>query len=210
MRKEQLSLLLIPCLGLAIGNTFADMPTREEAIPLAKTALEEKIGIDPDTYRLAAATASEWPDSSLGCPEKGMAYQPVVTSGYVVSLQADGRTYTVHVAGEQAVICNRAGMSEREVNTARMEQAMQPVNAARTDLATRLNVVPEKIEVVSFERSSWPDVSLGCPMPGETYAETETTGLVIVFEQGGKNYRYHASMDAVRPCDATAESGDSR
>ena len=89
----------MPIFGLAVTDGYASTVSREEAIPLAKSALEEKIGIEADTIRLASATAAEWPDSSLGCPEKGMSYRPVLTPGYVVSLQVNNRTYTVHIAG---------------------------------------------------------------------------------------------------------------
>ena len=189
-------------------NTHADTFGREEAIPLAKLALEEKVGIEADTIRLASATAAEWPDSSLGCPEKGMSYRPVLTPGYVVSLQVNNRTYTVHVAGTASVICNRAGMSGQQVSNARMEHVLRPVNAAREDLAEKLNVLPRQVEVVTFKRSTWPDSSLGCAQPGETYAENETPGFVIEFKHTGKTYRYHASMNDLRLCETTGAESD--
>jgi hypothetical protein len=210
IRRTRTLLLLMPIIGLALTNGHASTVSREEAIPLAKAALEEKVGIEADTIRLASATAAEWPDSSLGCPEKGMSYQPVLTPGYVVSLQVNSRTYTVHVAGEAAVICNKAGMTFQETSNARTEQAMQPVNAAREDLAARLNVPPGQVKVVAFKRSTWPDVSLDCPQPGETYAEIETPGFVIELEQGGKTYRYHASMNDLRLCETANADSDNR
>lgn len=191
-------------------GAHASTLTRETSIPLAKAALEEKVGIPADTVRLASASASEWSNSSLGCPEKGVSYQPVVTSGYVVSLQVESRTYIVHVAESASVICNKAGMSGQEANNARLDQAMQPVIRAREDLAGRLNVQPTQIEVSTIKRSIWPDSSLGCPRPGELYTQVETPGFVVEFEQGGSAYRYHVSSTAVMLCDTGSASGDNR
>ena len=210
MKKRDVLLLLIAVFGLGVTNGHASTVLREEAIQLAKVALEEKVGIDADSIRLASATAAEWPDSSLDCPEKGMAYQPVLSPGYVVSLHVNSRTYTVHVAGADAVICNKAGMSGQQTSNARMEQAMRPISTAREHLAEMLNVAPGQIRIVSFKRSAWPDARLGCPQSGETYEQIETTGFVVDFEEGGKPYRYHVSMNDLRLCETVDAESDNR
>lgn len=37
-----------------------------------------------------------WPDASLGIPEPGVAYVQALTPGFVLQIQAGGRTFTVH------------------------------------------------------------------------------------------------------------------
>jgi hypothetical protein len=208
MRQKYVVLSLLAMLGLAVVNGQAATTSPEAAIALAKSTLEGKVGIPAATIRLSSATAAEWPDSSLGCPEKGMSYLPVLTPGYVVSLQDNSRTYTVHVAGVTAVICNRAGLSGQQASRARMEQALIPINAAREDLAGRLEVQPAQIEVNAIKRSTWPDASLGCPQPDELYAQVVTPGFAIKLEQGGSVYRYHVSTNAVMLCDTTSAGSD--
>ncbi len=65
------------------------------------------------------------------------------------------------------------------------------VETAVTDLAQRLNVTEEEIQVVSFELVVWPDASMGCPHPDMMYAQVLKEGYKIVLEHNGKTYNYH-------------------
>jgi hypothetical protein len=37
----------------------------------------------------------------------------------------------------------------------------------------------------------WPDASLGCPLPGMTYAQVLTPGHRVILATGGRTYEYH-------------------
>lgn len=77
------------------------------------------------------------------------------------------------------------------------------VEAARTDLATRVGAdAAASAAVVRSEAVTWPDGSLGCPVPGEMYVQVETPGYRIVLDVAGTEYDYRAS-DAgfVRLCE---------
>ncbi|MPZ61522.1 MAG: hypothetical protein GEU93_09535 [Propionibacteriales bacterium] len=63
---------------------------------------------------------------------------------------------------------------------------------AVADLADRLDVGPEQIEVLSVEEVTWRDRSLGCPRPGMMYVQVLTPGNRIVLEYGGRRYEYHS------------------
>ena len=77
----------------------------EHCLELAKKTLTEKLNIDPDQISVDSTTELEWPDSSLGCPEKGMFYMPVLVPGFKVILEANGQEYDVHIGDGRAVIC---------------------------------------------------------------------------------------------------------
>ncbi len=78
----------------------------DEAAALARTALGRELGIDdPGRIELIRAEPVDWPDASLGCPKKGMAYAQVVTPGWRVTLSARGRDWRVHTGGRRAVVC---------------------------------------------------------------------------------------------------------
>ena len=66
------------------------------------------------------------------------------------------------------------------------------VALAITDLATRLGVAADEIEVVSHVEMEWPDASVGCPQPGMRYAQVLTNGTLTVLSVAGTEYRYHA------------------
>jgi hypothetical protein len=44
------------------------------------------------------------------------------------------------------------------------------VGPLRGNLALRLGIAPENIEVTVIEKTIWPDASLGCPDPEQMYA----------------------------------------
>ena len=52
----------------------------------------------------------EWNDSSLGCPKPGMNYLQVVTPGYRITLEAQGRRYEYHTDSTSHVVrCDKKG-----------------------------------------------------------------------------------------------------
>ena len=102
--------MLILCagvLGAGAGQDDADA----KAVRLATRTLSEHLGVSEQAISLDEVIAVDWRDSSLGCPEPGRIYAPVVMSGYRVTLgvEDDEHTYRVHVAGTRAVVCERPG-----------------------------------------------------------------------------------------------------
>lgn len=69
------------------------------------------------------------------------------------------------------------------------------VEAAIDDLADHLEVPPSDITLVSFERVTWNDGSLGCPEPGMAYTQALVDGSRTVLEVDGVTYDYHAGRD---------------
>jgi len=66
------------------------------------------------------------------------------------------------------------------------------VRAATNDLAARLKISPENVQVVSVQAMDWSDTSLGCPQPGMFYAQVITLGYRIVLSAEGNPVEYHA------------------
>jgi hypothetical protein len=76
------------------------------------------------------------------------------------------------------------------------------VALATADLAERLDIEPESIEVLTAVLVVWPDASLGCPEPDLMYAQVLTDGSVIELGVDGLVYRYHSGGDQPPfPCD---------
>jgi len=67
----------------------------------------------------------------------------------------------------------------------------QPVRLAIADLATRLAVAPDVIELLEAWAVVWPDGSLGCPQPGMIYPQVQVDGIVIRLGVAGVAYQYH-------------------
>lgn len=76
-------------------------------------------------------------------------------------------------------------------------------SAARKALATKLDVDRSAIDVTSVEPASWGDVSLGCPIPGESYAQVVTSGFRLALAHESKLYVFHTNEDGSLVVDCT-------
>lgn len=78
----------------------------ERLIELAKRDLAERLSIDLEEIQVTASLQKEWPDASLGCPQTDIVYAQVVTKGYLIILQAEGKPYEYHTdLDQQAILC---------------------------------------------------------------------------------------------------------
>jgi len=65
------------------------------------------------------------------------------------------------------------------------------IRLAMQDLAGRLDISLESIELVQFETVVWPDGSLGCPQPGVEYPQVQSEGYRIQLRLSDRLYNYH-------------------
>lgn len=66
---------------------------------------------------------------------------------------------------------------------------------ARADLAARLGVEVDSIEVSMVEQVVWRDGSIGCPEPGMAYTQALVEGLRITLLHDETTYYYHQADD---------------
>ena len=78
-----------------------------------------------------------------------------------------------------------------------LDEFQNPVDAARRDAATRLNVGPEQLQVDSLQRREWPDAGVGCPQPGTYYAQVLTPGYLVFLTGVGKRLEYHTDTQSL-------------
>jgi hypothetical protein len=73
---------------------------------LARQDLAQKLKLPIEAIRVVSVEAVEWPDTSLGCPQPGMAYAQVITPGFRVVLAAKDQTVEYHSdSGRRVVSC---------------------------------------------------------------------------------------------------------
>lgn len=82
-------------------------------------------------------------------------------------------------------------MSNPDEPTPAPRNDLPQVEQARADLAARLDLPPDEIEVVAVEMVVWPDAGLGCPQPGMAYVQVPQDGYRIRLRAGGRLYAYH-------------------
>lgn len=85
------------------------LPTPTDAglqnlIDTAKVDLAERVTVSTEDIVLLEAARVTWPDSSLGCPQEGMAYMQVITPGYLIRLSSGGQVYEYHAGRSTEVL----------------------------------------------------------------------------------------------------------
>jgi hypothetical protein len=176
----------------------------QEAARLATNSLAQELRTPADDIVIVSVDETQWPDTSLGCPEEGKAYAQVIVPGYRVRARAGDIVHDVHVGAGRAVVCDRG----RPGSSASSAAAAKLPALARKDLAGRLKVPEKEIVVALVRPTTWPDAALGCGSPRETIgvpsapgAAAPVKGYVIELTHGGKTYRYHADESRVVACD---------
>lgn len=71
------------------------------------------------------------------------------------------------------------------------------VQAAIQDLAARLDVSEQDIEVTEVRDVQWPDGALGCPEEGKMYTQAVVDGTQVLLGVDERVYDYHAGADGV-------------
>ncbi len=93
------------------------------------------------------------------------------------------------------------------------------MDACRNDLAARLKIEPDRIEVLSAQDVVWPDAALGLNKPEEVVAQVRTPGqrLVLrvmprmrdyVYAAGGGSFRYGGPLDLWQASALTVEDAE--
>jgi hypothetical protein len=71
---------------------------------LAQAALAHDQGLNAADVTLVAVEEATWNDSSLGCPQPGQNYLQVITPGYKITLEAQGKRYEYHADRNRRVV----------------------------------------------------------------------------------------------------------
>ena len=65
----------------------------------------------------------------------------------------------------------------------------------------RTGIDPGSVEVVSITEEMFSNSSLGCPKPGELYAEVITPGYTVIVRAGGAELDYRVGPSSWKLCD---------
>lgn len=92
-------------------------PLPPGAAPLVERArrnLQQRMALgDPSEVHVVSVEAIEWNDASLDCPDAEMGYAQVVTPGFVIFLEAAGRTFEYHSDSNYSIVLCRDGRPVR-------------------------------------------------------------------------------------------------
>ena len=91
----------------------------------------------------------------------------------------------------------QSGAEEPQVEeSVQYDAGLEPfVVMAKEDLAERLEVGVETIEVLEAELVDWPDASMGCPDPEMMYIQVPQDGSLIRLQVEDTVFEYHSGGD---------------
>ena len=69
------------------------------------------------------------------------------------------------------------------------------IERTKEDLASRLSISIDAIEVSEVVDVEWSDSSLDCPQPGMSYLPVITPGYRIILRANDQLYEYHSNRD---------------
>lgn len=67
--------------------------SRDSAVQRAKQDLAQRLGVAESEIQLASASDEDFPNSSLGAPVDDEMSAQMISSGWKINLQADGKNY---------------------------------------------------------------------------------------------------------------------
>jgi len=83
---------------------FAELPKENRKYVMRAVAeLSKQENIDPNTVELVSLKFTEFSDASLGVPEPGETYAQVITPGYIIILEHEGKQYEFHASDDRTV-----------------------------------------------------------------------------------------------------------
>lgn len=94
---------LVPSLNIIPPGKFG--LSQQEYVSKAISDLSLRLNIDTNQIRLISVEPKKWNDSSIGCPQKGTFYSQVITSGYIITLSAEGNNWIYNAGSNKVIIC---------------------------------------------------------------------------------------------------------
>ncbi len=179
------------CQGTSDGGQDSSAAA-QAAAEQAKAEAARQLRAPAGEFTVVTIEPTQWSDSSLGCSKPGSMYTQVVSDGYTVVLEREGRRHQVNVSGSRAVMCEPA---TRITGTVRQPMSARGLDRmsmlARHDLANRLRLDVQHIRVASIEPRRWTDDDMNCGSGG---------GYRLALTASGRTYFYHTDLRSVRAC----------
>jgi hypothetical protein len=180
-------------------SAFAADQEQADASAVARQTVARALGIAPTDARVISIEPRTFRDASLDCRQPDTAYAQVITPGFRVLVEANGRRFDVRVAGTEGSICyQRKRSAERPADEGARPRQLGA--AAREDLALRLDVPLEAVTVTGLRQLKPGDTLPGCGEACASDSAPSACGVSVQLRTGDRNFDYLALPGAVRPC----------
>jgi hypothetical protein len=187
-----IAMVLFLCNTSSVVARQTSSKEQDDAVATARKAASERLAIAPDKFRVVLVSRADWRDSSLGCPERGKVYAPVMTSGFKVTLRESDRDHVVHVAGGRAIVCTSQA-DARLPAAPRVTSSLTAGEAVRSHVSRTLEIPESRIRILSVKPAR----------PGDSCVPAAPAGSASLVEVrvDAKTLRYYRDDTVIRPCD---------
>jgi len=194
------------------GDRAEDSSTAAQAASeQARNEAARQLKAQSSEFTVVAIEPTQWSDSSLGCPKQGSKSTQVLSNGYTVMLERQGRRHQVNVAGSHAVMCETAARMTGSLRQPPPARGLDRISAlARQDLAHRLRLDAQNIRVVEVEPRRWTDDDMNCSSGGGSPGAADRSagsadqasgvGYRLSLSASGRTYFYHTDLRSIRAC----------
>ena len=144
---------------------------------------------------LALLTISCGGGERVAAPSVPLPVQPATTATAaptaMVAPRPTAQPTTLPTAAATATPASATAPQPAQPTPRPLTELDQAVQAARADLAQRLGITAQAIQVAEATEVEWPNLALGCPEPGMMYGQVVVPGFRVVLQAGGQSYDYH-------------------
>ncbi|MAS36152.1 MAG: hypothetical protein CL610_19255 [Anaerolineaceae bacterium] len=181
--------------------------------PLLERALDdlaERQSVDAADIQVVRLETAVWTTLDFDCGDADSAeLANLEIDGYRIVLDVEGEAFEYHADTRATVrLCESVDTAAAEAEDLLLELdpvAADTVALAQRNLANRLDLPVRRIRVVDVMPVLWPDNSLGCPQPNQTYTPIAAAGYRIVLSAGDETYIFHSDSIQVIACSAENE-----
>ncbi len=175
-------------------------PTAAQNAPTAAVSAQQMLattlGLTPNEVRILVVETRQWRNGCLELEKPGEMCTQAITPGYLVTLEANGKTYQYHT-NETGAVVRAAGAD-----------ATEPIiKAARNALMAGLGKAAAAAKAVTVEAVEWRDACLEIVRPDGACAQVITPGFRVLFEVNGRTHEVRTNQDGSLALLAPAAAG---
>jgi len=170
-----------------------------------RTDLAQQLNASAEALLLVEVRRATWTDESFGCLSDAERLDEIAP-GWAFAWLLGNLTYEQRLSddGRQRLCPPQRVRGELLIRVDAV--AAEFVLLAQQRLAESLDLPVRRLRLLEAQAFAWPDTSLGCPQPDQTYEAATLNGYRFVFQVGESTYAFHSDSERLLPCPAGREA----
>ena len=200
---NKLFLLLIFFGGQAMSSNLD-----EETRNLIARTMHQKLNIIEKDIQYIEVNKVEWPSSALGCAVKGHYYLPVITPGYRVEIEADGKFYTLHTSNSKAILCDLAKplkTSNNKQPSLELTRKISAIQLSRVSLLKQYSKKSGAVKLLNVVEQNWQQIQQRCASTNDF--KKDSVGYYIEFKYLDKKQSFYSDGVKAVSCNIKTKKG---